>query len=77
MVHFGARVDMPRLHVGLLVAVAAIALLPVPPALAWGDEGHEVVALIAEANLDPAVLKKVRALLSADTDDLTAHDIAS
>jgi hypothetical protein len=45
--------------------------------LAWGDEGHEVVALIAQSFLDPAVLKKVNALLAADTDDLTAHDIAS
>jgi len=25
------------------------------PAMAWGDEGHEIVALIAQAHLDPAV----------------------
>lgn len=47
------------------------------PALAWGDEGHEVIALIAEAHLDPAVRTKVRALLAADPDPLTAHDIAA
>ena len=47
------------------------------PALAWGDEGHEVIALIAQSHLDPAVLKKLRALLAADADDLTAHDIAA
>jgi hypothetical protein len=47
------------------------------PAMAWGDEGHEIVALIAQAHLDPAVLKKVSALLGADTDTLTAHNIAS
>jgi hypothetical protein len=47
------------------------------PAAAWGDEGHEVVALVAQAYLDPGVRKKVNALLAADTDPLTAHDIAS
>jgi hypothetical protein len=46
-------------------------------ALAWGNEGHEVVALIAQAHLDPPVKKKVSALLAADTSNLTAHDIAS
>jgi len=47
------------------------------PALAWGDEGHEIVALIAQSFLDPPVRKKVTALLAADTDSHTAHDIAS
>jgi hypothetical protein len=46
-------------------------------ALAWGDEGHEVVALVAQSFLDPDVRKKVTALLAADTDSLTPHDIAS
>jgi hypothetical protein len=46
-------------------------------ALAWGDEGHEVVAFIAQAYLDPAVRTKVNALLAADTDSLTEHDIAA
>jgi hypothetical protein len=46
-------------------------------AAAWGDEGHEVVALIAQAFLDPGVRNRVDALLAADTDNLTAHDIAS
>src|SRR5215469_6455057 len=47
------------------------------PALAWGDEGHEIVALIAQSFLDPPVRKKVTALLAADTDNRTRHDIAS
>src|ERR1700756_3213708 len=47
------------------------------PAFAWGDEGHEIIALIAERYLDPAVRDKVAMLLAADTDTLTAHDIAS
>jgi hypothetical protein len=42
-------------------------------AAAWGDEGHEVVALIAQTYLTPAVRKKVDALLAADSDPLTAH----
>ncbi|WP_342709898.1 S1/P1 nuclease [Bradyrhizobium sp. B124] len=46
-------------------------------ALAWGDEGHEVVALVAQSFLDGDVRKRVNALLAADTDPLTAHDIAS
>ncbi|WP_338026491.1 S1/P1 nuclease [Bradyrhizobium acaciae] len=46
-------------------------------ALAWGDEGHEVVALVAQSFLDADVRKRVNALLAADTDPLTAHDIAS
>jgi hypothetical protein len=71
------RDDMCNSLIGFFAATAALALLPTQNALAWGDEGHEIVALIAQANLDPTVLKKVNALLAADIDDLTAHDIAS
>jgi hypothetical protein len=46
-------------------------------AWAWGDEGHQVVALVAQSFLDTDVRKRVAALLAADTDPLTAHDIAS
>jgi hypothetical protein len=45
-------------------------------ALAWGNDGHEVVALIAQSYLDPDVRKRVTALLAADTAPLTAHNIA-
>jgi hypothetical protein len=47
------------------------------PALAWGDDGHKTVALIAEHYLTPAAKKQVDAMLAADTDELTKHDIAS
>jgi S1/P1 Nuclease len=47
------------------------------PALAWGDEGHEVIALIAQSRLDPGARKNVDALLAADTDSLTEHNIAA
>src|ERR1700760_935265 len=33
------------------------------PALAWGPEGHEIVAAIADANLTPAAHAQVAALL--------------
>lgn len=45
--------------------------------MAWGDDGHEVIALIAYAHLEPAVQTKIKALLAADPDPLTAHDIAA
>lgn len=44
---------------------------------AWGDEGHEIVALIAQHLLEPEVRSKVEGLLAADPDNLTPHDIAS
>jgi hypothetical protein len=42
-----------------------------------GRRRHKVVALIAEHYLTPAARKQVDALLAADTDPLTQHDIAS
>jgi hypothetical protein len=60
---------------GILVALW---LLATPhSAAAWGDEGHKVIALIAQAYLEPDVRKTVNAILAADTETLTAHDIAS
>jgi S1/P1 Nuclease len=62
----------------LLLAVPLVLSLTQPrQALAWGDEGHEVVALVAQSFLDQDVRRKVTALLAADPDTLTAHDIAS
>jgi hypothetical protein len=46
------------------------------PAYAWGDEGHEVVGLIADHYLDPAVRSRVQAILATDATQLTANDIA-
>jgi hypothetical protein len=62
---------------GSLALALMLNLAPVRAAHAWGDEGHQVVALVAQSFLDPAVRKKVTALLAADTDSLTAHDMAS
>lgn len=61
----------------LACATAAALSLTAPPALAWGDLGHEVIAKIAYAHLTPAARAKVDALLAADSDTLTAPDFAS
>jgi hypothetical protein len=45
--------------------------------MAWGDDGHETIGLIAQSYLTPATRKKVDALLAADPDSLTAHNIAA
>src|SRR6516165_7697132 len=59
-----------------LLSLSMIAALP-HQAAAWGDDGHKTVALIAEHYLTPTAKKQVDALLAADTDPLTQHDIAS
>ena len=61
-----------------LAACAALLAAALPaPALAWGYEGHEIIADIARLRLTPAVRAKVDALLATDTDTLTAHDMAA
>jgi hypothetical protein len=69
-----------RLHAisGMVVTLAACFVVFSPqPAFAWGDKGHEIIALIAERFLDPAVREKIAGMLAADPDNLTSHDIAS
>jgi hypothetical protein len=62
----------------LLACFLLAAVIAVPhPAIAWGDKGHEIIALIAEHHLDPRARGKVILLLAGDTDTLTEHDIAS
>jgi hypothetical protein len=46
------------------------------PAGAWGDQGHEVIGLIAEHYLTPTVRARVQALLATDDSGLTSRDIA-
>jgi hypothetical protein len=41
-------------------------------AWAWGDEGHAIIALIAEHYLEPRVLGQVRLLLGTDSSGLVA-----
>jgi hypothetical protein len=60
-----------------ILAALIISLWVPHQAFAWGDDGHKVVALIAEHYLTPEVRNTVAALLAQDTDPLTEHDIAS
>jgi hypothetical protein len=66
--------------VGRLAAALLVLLIGVGgagPVLAWGDEGHEIIAWIADAYLQPDVRRRVNAMLAADPDPLTEHDIAA
>jgi hypothetical protein len=46
------------------------------PAHAWGDEGHEAIALIAWNYLTPATRARVELMLAGDDSGLVARDIA-
>ena len=61
----------------LMAGAVLCGILTPSPALAWNEEGHRIVALIADHYLEPAAKQKVDAILGADTDPLTQHDIAS
>ena len=56
---------------------AALVALICSPALAWGDLGHEVTALIAYRHLSPTARAALDARLAGDPDTLTAGDFAS
>jgi hypothetical protein len=60
----------------VIVSLLTLAALP-QQAAAWGDDGHKAVALVAQDYLTPSVRKQVDAMLAADTDPLTKHDIAN
>lgn len=57
-------------------AMAALTLAPTP-ALAWGSEGHILVAAIARSRLSPETLAKVDAILAQDHDQSTPSDMMS
>jgi hypothetical protein len=61
------------------IALFGLALIFCWPkvALSWGDDGHKAIALIAQRCLMADVRNKVAAMLAADTEYLTKHDIAS
>ena len=60
-----------------LLMLGAVAALCARDSRAWGDEGHEIIAVIAHAHLTPSVKKKVDALLAADKDKLSGPDFVS
>ena len=59
--------------------ILSVLLLTIAPhrAFAWGDDGHKTIVLIAERFLEPAIKAKITAMVEADTDNLTPHDLAS
>lgn len=59
------------------LVVALLLTTASAPARAWGDEGHEIIATVADALLTPSVRRKVHAILGADEDPLSDHDIAA
>jgi len=59
---------------GAWLVAAMIGIAPLHAA-AWGDDGHAVVARIAEGFLVPDVRQRVLDMLAADDDDLTSHDL--
>ena len=50
----------------LLLAAIALVVAPATQALAWGTEGHRVVAEIAEQYLEPETVRQVRELLTIE-----------
>jgi len=59
MIRYASILTIPLLAVAVNFAQSRTAL-------AWGDEGHKVVALVAQSFLDADVRKRVAALLGAD-----------
>jgi hypothetical protein len=63
-----------------VLLVGAGAVLPYltasPPARAWGDEGHEVIGLIAQYYLEPGVRARALDLLREDDTGLVERDMA-
>jgi len=59
-----------RSHITTIMVGLMIQVWPVT-GCCWGDEGHEIVGLIAERYLTPAVRERVNALLSQDPSGLT------
>ncbi|MDE2369252.1 MAG: hypothetical protein KGN16_09780 [Burkholderiales bacterium] len=66
------------IRIGLIALATALAAAAVPgAALAWGDEGHEVIGTLAYKRLTPKARKAVDALLARDNDALTKPDFTS
>jgi hypothetical protein len=65
-----------RLTAAMLLPPFCALCLGTSTAAAWGDEGHQVIALIAEHYLTPEARTRVAALLEGDASGLVARDIA-
>jgi hypothetical protein len=69
--------DIPRRRRWYAPLLAAAISVHAGLCSAWGDDGHEVVALIAEHYLTPATRQKVAATLAGATDSWQTPDIGS
>jgi hypothetical protein len=84
-IKYGITISDAELLGGTVMRYIAVALLvfgitsvTIDKVLAWGDEGHEIVGLIADKFLDDSVRAKVNAMLATDTSKLTTgKDIGS
>ena len=59
------------------VSLLGVALFAPRNVMAWDDNGHMIVAIIADHYLLPPAREKIRVMLSQDADTLTAHYIVS
>jgi nuclease S1 len=64
------KVYTMRPHIAIFLVGLMLLLCPAT-GHCWGDEGHEIVGLIAEHYLEPAVRARVIALLAQDASGLT------
>src|SRR5258708_11376786 len=64
------KVYTMRPHIAIFLVGLMILLRPAT-GHCWGDEGHEIVGLIAEHYLEPAVRTRAIALLAQDASGLT------
>jgi len=62
--------------IGISAAFMAGVVLP-SPAFAWGNEGHQIVALIAQTMLTQRTTDAVQEILAEDKDGSTGSDFAS
>ena len=71
----GGRMMMHRTHLTLAVLATAVCS---SPAVAWGNEGHQAIALIARHYIDqsPAVAAKMDSILAGKNDPDIGNDFA-
>jgi hypothetical protein len=50
----------------LVAALSVIVAIQPRPAMAWGPEGHQIIAAIADSLLDPSVRARINALLASE-----------
>ena len=63
-----------RRRFAVAAAAAAMLAFALEPALAFGDKGHEVIALVARARLSARAVAEVDRLLQGDRDGLVMRD---